>query len=1134
MVSLPPPRTVELFYDGVWNTLTEGVRESSAVTITRSVSAEGRGDPMAASLTLGNRSGDHSPRDPNSSLYGKIGRNTPVRIAVDAGGPHLDLPAGTYSLSTPDHAGLAVLGDIDVRLDVALDDLQDPQMLAIRWAAGGNLGWGFELGQDGQLIFVWSPTGFSAAQRYAESTAPVVARNGERLALRATLDVNNGAGGCTVTFYTATHLEPDRWTKLGDPVTATGTTSIFDAVAPLHIGDNVVSLTPDGSSGLGRLNGHVYGLHVYDGIDGTLVVDVDTEDQAATGDSSFTDDTGFVWTLTGTASLSNRHVRMVGEVPAWPPSRDRSGNDRYVAIAPAGILRRLDSGNKPLDSVLRRYIRGGAGPRECWPFTDGEHAEWATSLIAGARATPAFEVGTGPVQWGEGSLGDWIEPVALIPPETDATVRCPMPDTVAAGDAWSVDLFVSGLRSAGSVDCTIADRGAGNDIQSRLGWYFVCDADAGNILIQATSVSATTSSSTLLATIASPGIFDGLPHHVRLTVDPQASSSAWWFYVDGVLAASGTYAVVGRSVLFARPGWFANAVTSDTPSFGYLTYWGPDAPSASALYEAFTGFPGEAAGTRVVRLCTEQGVTASMSGAEADQTQLGVQKQERLLELLNTACKADLGYVLDQRDDRALIYRARSTLYNQTPMITLDYSTGVIGAPFKPIDDDKLTENDVTVQRDGGTKATAVLEEGRLSVQDPPDGVGRYDVAHTLSLANDLQPSVHAEWRMHLGTFDGLRYTKITLDLANSRVYAMIGDILRADVGDKIRLTNLPADHGYGDVDLIIRGYTEEIGAESWTITFTCEPGEPWTVAVADDEILGRADTAGCELGTGVDGDDTTFSLVTTLGPLWIDSATYPAQFPFDLTVSGEHVTVTACTSSVRDTFTRSVTDGWSSPDVGAAWVNSGGVAGNFDVNGSAGTHTMTTVNVSRRSEIPQVVADFDLIVDVASNDLASGGSQFVGLMARVADSNNLYTARAEFTTAAAVVLTIRKRVGGVETELGTFTSTLTHVAGTFYRLRFQGVGSLLRARIWAVAGTEPEGIWHVQLTDTALTAAGSLGVRSILAAANTDVSPVMSYDNFASLNPQTATVVRSVNGVVKSHSAGTSVSLLTPMRAAL
>lgn len=346
-------------------------------------------------MTLGNRHGEVSAHDPTSALYGKIGRNTPLRFSVDAGGPHLNFPtSGSPLVSTPDHASLGVAGDLDVRIDVAPNSWADTAALVSRHRfTASQVHFVLLVGQNGVLQLLWSPTGTTGAQRYVTATAPVPCYDGQRVVLRATLDINNGSGGCTARFSYARTLDSALWLPIGDPVTQVGTTSVFDGTAPLDLGDSDLSVTPDGLTGLGRVQGRIHGAQVYDGT--TLKVDVRPETQAAPGAARFTDDAGRVWTLTGSAALTNRHIRLEGEVPAWPPERHLSGNDSTVTIAPAGIMRRLGIGKRPLDSAIRRYLTA-AGPVECWPLTDGAEATSGAPLI-----------GTAPVQVLSSSRPAW-------------------------------------------------------------------------------------------------------------------------------------------------------------------------------------------------------------------------------------------------------------------------------------------------------------------------------------------------------------------------------------------------------------------------------------------------------------------------------------------------------------------------------------------------------------------------------------------------------------------------------------------------------------------------------------------------------------------------------------------------------
>jgi len=69
---------------GVWTDITNDVYLRDPVTITRGRSDEqALAQPQRLTFTLDNRDGKYSPRNPTSVLYGKIGRNTPVRCKID-------------------------------------------------------------------------------------------------------------------------------------------------------------------------------------------------------------------------------------------------------------------------------------------------------------------------------------------------------------------------------------------------------------------------------------------------------------------------------------------------------------------------------------------------------------------------------------------------------------------------------------------------------------------------------------------------------------------------------------------------------------------------------------------------------------------------------------------------------------------------------------------------------------------------------------------------------------------------------------------------------------------------------------------------------------------------------------------
>ena len=180
------------------------------------------------------------------------------------------------------------------------------------------------------------------------------------------------------------------------------------------------------------------------------------------------------------------------------------------------------------------------------------------------------------------------------------------------------------------------------------------------------------------------------------------------------------------------------------------------------------------------------------------------------------------------------------------------------------------------------------------------------------------------------------------------------------------------------------------------------------------------------------------------------------------------------------------------------------------------------------------VHGDFDIYCDITTSALATGDSLYGAVTARMLDASNMYLARLEFTTGNAVILSVRKIIADVQTQLGAFTVPVTHVAGTFIRVRFQGRGSVLQAKAWPATAMEPHR-WHISATDTAITAANQIGTRSIRSTGNTNAATVaIRYDNFDVVNPQVFTATRSANGIVKAQAVGAAIQLAQPAIRAL
>lgn len=1095
---------VEINPGGTWTDITPDTLLAQTITITRGKADEEatHGDPSTVAVKIKNPNGDYSPKNPIGKYFGKLVRNTQLRASIAAGSPWLGLPpSGTdVRASTPTTSALNVTGDMDIRFDVQPDDWfasSGVVELGGKWGTAGQQSWQVYL-YTGVIRLQWTADGTSLT--VAEAYLGDIALQ-PRMVLRVTMDVNNGSSGHTVVFYCGPSMTGP-WTQVDVAQIVAGTAATFSSTAPVEFGD--IS-----STGVVHAPARLFAAQIRSGINGTIVANPLFSAQAV-GALAFADSAGVPWTVNRASGLTNRLVRGIGEVPSWPPRWGQSGRQVTAALEAAGIMRRLGQGATALDSTLRRRIPSDPDLIAYWPMEEGQGATQAYSPLAGVRPMQTLGVTFGQDDSLPGSaplptIGALSSLRAVVPP--------------APTGQWRVELvYKTGDAPAGDANAQliVVNTSAGS-------WRIGVGATTLHVDVTAPD------GSSLYSSIWDPaGIFGTWN---RLVIDAQQSGSnvalsvTWITIGQASLGFSDTYAgTVGQvTTLTASHGSALQGMAQ-----GHVAVF--STRNTGIFDNADTGFNAEQAASRVVRVTGEEGVPLrtpyGLTGTEA----MGPQARDTLLNVAQAAADADEGAVLyEPQDAVALAWRPRASLYNQPVKLTLDYAGSQVGVPLEPEDDDQESRNDITVTRSGGSSARATLDTGPMSTADPTQGgIGRYTDTVTESLAADDQPPLHAGWRLHIGTYDGMRYPAVTIAL--HRCPELIDAARELDVGDRIQILNPPPWLPPGLVDLIVLGVTETLGVWTWTMTFNCAPAGPWTVGVLDDAVVGRLDTDGSQLLAAATATATVLRVQTTAGPRWV---TDPAQFPFDLLVGGEVVTAAGCGPDAVDVFGRTVSSGWGSADTGQAWTPAGGTASDFSVATGGGRHLLSTINAPRWTTLAQGIADFDLTVTVSTTALAAGASQYVGLGGRFVDSSNVYLARIEFTTAATVALTIRKRVAGTETSLnGGTVAGLTHTANGQFRLRFQARGTALRAKVWT-GSVEPP-VWHAVVTDTSFAAAGQVGLRSVLNTGNTNSSPSAVYDDFASALPQRMTVTRSTNGIAKSHSAGEPIGLANPMILAL
>lgn len=207
---------VDLQLGGTWvNAATTGggVLHSDAITV-----GYGRGnwagevDPARLGFTLRNNDGRWSPDLVTGANYGLYKRNIPTRMGVGLGESYLTpTGAGADLASTPDTAVLDITGDMDVRADIQLaadlvDITKGGRKARVAHKSSGADGWELELYQAlGNVVanLTWRDLAGAVHNVTTEQTGSVLplSMQHDRLALRATLDVDSVAGSAGVDFW---------------------------------------------------------------------------------------------------------------------------------------------------------------------------------------------------------------------------------------------------------------------------------------------------------------------------------------------------------------------------------------------------------------------------------------------------------------------------------------------------------------------------------------------------------------------------------------------------------------------------------------------------------------------------------------------------------------------------------------------------------------------------------------------------------------------------------------------------------------------------------------------------------------------------------------------------------------------
>lgn len=1071
----------EIDLNGTWTDITSYVYYRDGVSINFGHPDENQNiNPTSLNLTLNNRDGRFSPRNPTGPYYGNISRNTPMRYSVPESSSYLRLEQDWVSyISCPDNARLDVTGDIDLQIEIYPSSYTNSTLASKANFNTNEESWDLELNDNGTVVFGWSPTGNNADEIGYNSTLPIPFGH---TAVRVTMAHATG----TVTYYTASTIAGP-WTQLGSSGSGSGgaSTSIFNSTSPITLGYN-----PNGYAE-NSYTGKIYAFSMYNGIAGTLVASPTFNTQTA-GITSFNDAQTNTWTIAGTAEISNRHYLAHVEVPAWPPSFDNSGTDIYDQIQGSGLMRRLTQGTPPVLSSMYRAYGLQTGSLACygyWPCEDGLNSSTIASGLSGGSAmtfsgTPQFS--------------------------SDSSFACTQPIPVLNSSHWrgSVNSWPSTWTSnslrflidvplAGDTDGAVIARMHTTGTVATLDMvYNSANGGTANVIGYGANGASLFSTGLVAANL------NGTQNRVSMDLIQVGANITYDFGIytinsndTGFLSNPYSTATVGSvSSIEINPN--SNLVGTAVGQVSVQANFDSD----FSIGDAVNAHIGENAGYRFARLCTENNLSWRVYGSQQDTVAMGYQYPDTFPNLLQYCEDADKGLLYEHRDSLSLGYRTRVSMFNQTPKLVTSYTASQLSNPVTPTDDDLFIRNDITITNYNSSSYRLEQTYGNLSVNSPPNGVGDYSSTTTVFLANDNQLPDETGWYLWLGTIDDVRYSAITVDLTRPQMSSLFYNAQDVVVGDRITCSNTPNFLPPDGISQIVRGGSINAYGYTYNHSWVASPESAYEVAYFDDGLRGRADTDGSTLTGSITSTAISASFTTTssYSPAW---STTPSDFPFDVEISGERCTV----------------------------AGPGTLLGTdpFMVNGTASySGTNCSIAASTTSGLPPVVTPYN------------AGFGINGVYEAYVDT--IFVTPAGSPATNAEVFNAKSSPGSISTStsytfwawvLPTVTRTYEIVVnwmlnGSYVSSSF-GTGVSVPAGTWAcVTGviTSPSsGINEVEIgidDPNSPTAGQTFYTWGINGCATSTISAA---------SPQTVTLIRSVNGVVKAQSSGTDVRLFQP-----
>lgn len=792
------------------------------------------------------------------------------------------------------------------------------------------------------------------------------------------------------------------------------------------------------------------------------------------------------------------------------------GSSSAMEIDAIGTWGALLQNDEVLRSSMHRYLSQlmGTLPVATWTLEDGQLARFGSPMYGLSSLQPL--VGTHPSgavisypQWGSGSLGPWLPHVVSRSGNAGLSILWSYVSMPAFAGQWAFDfVYASGTNAAESAfDVNPGYLGGG------LGWpQLTLGPDTETISVAFGGMPETT-------TVIRGLLFDGSAHHVRWHAIQNGANIDWTVYVDGVARQTDTEPTVTLPAMTCI-GLTSAAQGGASVGLGYVSIWTTPGTLADSVSAAL-GYTGELATDRMTRLAAEEGILLTITGATT--TRMGPQYLKTLPDLIADCQQADQGILADDRTQIGLTYRTLSDLYTQMPQLTV--KRGSLTPDTRPIWDYQRLVNEMTVSRADGGSATQSDEDHVAKIRRRVKG------SASLSLYSDDTLDHQARWRVHVGTASGPRYPNLGINLRNPDGALLAEAIVAMDAGDRLTIADqaFPSQHPIGGADQMVIGWEELLDADEWEFRPVSVPYEPYA-------LVGRWELLSHELRAAISSSATSLDIANTslVQPML---ATTGLGSGYSITVGGEEMQLTAVADSLP-TFGNTGTASTGANGSRTPGLPTGSASGNivviFASTRNSGTGTVDTPASWTRLPIFPATSNcavfariYDGIWSMPTVTYTGGAAnedtiaQSLRLGGKWHDPSKILIGSAHCLNVSAPNVTYP----GLPKPLCDNAIVLYFAWKQDDYTSAATPGTEIQEASTA-AGNDASQVWAYTIQTTAASVASA--VFSITGGAS-----AISRGAIAALrcDYQSATVLRSTNGVSAAHAAGDDVTLTRPMR---